>query len=192
MLAWVAASLGAQVSGLDYSDRGMATTKRLFTALQLSGDLRCQDLRDTTFTPGTFDFVYSVGVIEHFDDPRDVIGRHLMLVRPGGTALMTVPNYGGVYGRLQRYFDAKNLECHNLNMMTGGALAALVPKAVAATVRTYPAGRLSPWLISLGKRWPKRVALGVSYLANAAALLQPFEVAALCPMLVLEAVRATV
>jgi 2-polyprenyl-3-methyl-5-hydroxy-6-metoxy-1,4-benzoquinol methylase len=189
LLAWVAAELKARVSGLDYSARGLESAKRLFSALDLTADFRCEDLRATTFPDASFDMVLSVGVIEHFDDPRDIVERHVRLVKPGGLAMMTVPNYRGIYGRIQRYFDADSLLYHNLDIMTCDALAALAPSHLAANVRTYRAGRIWPWQISIGKRWPAPVARAVSYLGNAAALLQPFEVQALCPVLVLEVRR---
>lgn len=134
--------------------------------------------------------VLSVGVVEHFDDPRAVVQDHLRLVKPGGIALITVPNYRGIYGVIQRYFDAENLLVHNLDIMTCDALAALVPSHDVARVRTYWTGRLSPWVISFSKRWPASVARAISYLANAAALLQPVDIAPLCPMLVLEVTRS--
>jgi 2-polyprenyl-3-methyl-5-hydroxy-6-metoxy-1,4-benzoquinol methylase len=189
LLAWVAAELHAEVSGLDYSTKGMATARRLFDALQLTADFRCEDLRQTTFPTSSFDVVVSFGVIEHFDDPREVVRDHLKLVRPGGKALMLVPNYRGIYGTLQRYFDRESLDYHNLNIMTCEALSALVSRDEAASVRAYPTGRLSPWQTSFTKRWPVPLSLGVAHAANAAALLQPFEVRALCPLLVLEVVR---
>jgi len=190
ILSWVAAELKAEVSGLDYSERGLAMARRLFAALKLSADFRCEDLRQATYPPASFDWVVSYGVIEHFDDPRDVIRAHIDLVKEGGTALMTVPNYQGVYGTLQRYFDSDNLLTHNLEIMSSEALAALVPPDQTLRVRTYASGRFSPWQLSLGTRWPSPVALGVSHLANALAQLQPFELSALCPMLVLEVTRS--
>lgn len=102
----------------------------------------------------------SVGVIEHFEDPRAVVKDHLRLVKSGGTALITVPNYRGIYGTVQKYFGAENLRRHNLDIMTCDALAGLVPSRGVASVRTYPAGRLSPWVISVSKRWPPAVAQG--------------------------------
>jgi 2-polyprenyl-3-methyl-5-hydroxy-6-metoxy-1,4-benzoquinol methylase len=191
ILSWVAAELRAQVSGLDYSERGLATARRLFSALQLPADFRCEDLRRTTYPAASFDWVVSYGVIEHFDDPREVVRAHLDLVKEGGTALMTVPNYRGLYGTLQRYFDADNLQSHNLEIMSCEALATLVPADKALRVRTYAFGRFSPWQVSLAKRWPWPVARSVSYAANALALLQPFDMTALCPMLVLEVSRST-
>lgn len=190
LLSWVAAELRAEVAGLDYSPRGLSTAKQLFTALQLSADFRCEDLRATTFTPASFDVVLSVGVIEHFEDPRAVVQDHLRLVKPGGIALITVPNYRGIYGFIQRYFDAESLLYHNLDIMTCDALAALVPSHGVARVRTYRAGRLSPWQVSISKRWPASVARLISYLANAVALLQPVDIPFLSPMLVLEVTRS--
>lgn len=190
LLAWVAAELKAQVSGLDYSARGLASAKRLFGALGLTADFRCEDLRATTFPEGSFDVVLSVGVIEHFDDPRDIVERHVRLLKPGGVALMSVPNYRGIYGAIQRYFDADSLLYHNLDIMTCDALAGLVPAQTADRVRTYRVGRVSLWQISIAKRWPSGVARTLGYLANAAGLLQPIKVPALCPMLMLEVTRA--
>ena len=185
ILAWAASELRADVAGLDYSEPGLATSRHLFEALHLSGDLRCEDLGQTTFAAGSFDVVYSSGLIEHFADPREIVGQHLRLVKPGGTAVITVPNYRGIYGTLQRYFDAENLRIHNLDIMSVPALTGLVT-AGGHTVRAFPSGRVSPWLVSVEKRWPVAVTRLVCHAVNAVALVQPFDITALCPMLVLE------
>ncbi|HYN08255.1 MAG TPA: methyltransferase domain-containing protein [Vicinamibacterales bacterium] len=189
LLAWVAADLRAEVAGLDVSERGLTTASRLFDALHLKADLRREDLRQTTFQDSAFDVVLSVGLIEHFSDPRDVVRKHLELARPGGTVLMTVPNYRGIYGRLKEHFEPESLLQHNLDIMTCEALVGLVDKNDASAVTAYHAGRLSPWQTSWKKRWPAPVATSVSLVANTVALLQPVDVAALCPMLVLEVRR---
>lgn len=189
MLAWVASVLRAEVSGLDSSETGLATASRLFAALHLAGDLRCEALERTSFAPASFDVVYSSGLIEHFADPATVVHQHLQLVKPGGVAVITVPNYRGVYGSLQRYFDAEILSIHNLDVMTCEALVDLVPRDASLQVRAYRSGRLSPWVLTMARRWPGPIALTVAHLANAAAWLQPVDVQALCPMLVLEVRR---
>src|SRR5947207_5264663 len=152
LLAWVAKVLHAKVSGVDYSETGMAHARKLFNVLHIPGDLRHEDLFQSTFRVSAFDLVYSLGVIEHFDDPRDIVRRHIGFVVPGGTLLIIVPNYARIYGRLQRYFDPANLSIHNLNIMNVRSLRELVPAGSCHDIRSYPYGRLSPWLINLDQR----------------------------------------
>ncbi|MBM4300097.1 MAG: class I SAM-dependent methyltransferase [Deltaproteobacteria bacterium] len=186
MLAWVAKALGAQVAGVDFSETGVRSAWKLFEVLQIPGDLRCEDIRVTTFPPGSFDLVYSQGFIEHFIDPTEMVRRHVLLLKPGGRALITIPNYGGIYGTLQRFFDPENLDIHNLNIMRPGPLARLAPSDLACQTAAYPAGRISPWVLSLHKRWPLPAARIINHLVNLLGLLQPFDIGALAPMLVLE------
>jgi len=152
LLAWVAEVLHAEVAGGDYSQRGLSLAQQLFQALNIDGDLRCEDMLATTFEPASFDLVFSAGVIEHFDDPREIVKRHVTLLKPGGKAVIMVPNYGGFYGRLQCRFDPENLSIHNLTIMNPPALRRLAPGELVSTVRVYPVGRMSPWLISFDKR----------------------------------------
>jgi 2-polyprenyl-3-methyl-5-hydroxy-6-metoxy-1,4-benzoquinol methylase len=191
LLAWVASALEADVSGLDYSERGIEWAHQLFQALGLRANLRCEDVWKSSFEPGRFDIVFSAGLIEHFRDPHSIVRVHLELLKPGGRALITVPNYGGLYGRLQRWFDPDNLALHNLAIMNVEALRQLAPADLAAEVRAYPAGRISPWLVGIGRRWPRPVAISISHLVNGVGLIQPLDVPALSPMLVLEIVRAS-
>jgi len=189
MLAWVASELGAVVAGLDYSETGFAWSRALFSRLGLPGDLRCEDVFATTFPTDSFDVVFSAGLIEHFEDPREIVRIHVRLLRPGGTALITVPNYSGVYGRLQRFFDPENLAIHNLAIMELDALSRLAPTDLTEDVRVYADGSLSPWLVNFGRKWPMPFALFGAYLLNAVGILQPVRVPALCPLLVLEISR---
>lgn len=53
----------------------------------------CQaDTRHLPFKDGEFDLVYSLGVIEHFNDTEKAIREHKRVLKPGGTALIVVPN----------------------------------------------------------------------------------------------------
>jgi 2-polyprenyl-3-methyl-5-hydroxy-6-metoxy-1,4-benzoquinol methylase len=192
MLAWVAGVLKAQVTGLDYSESGIAKCRELFDALGLTVDLHLQDIFKHQLPPASFDVVTSFGIIEHFDDPRPVVQKHLDLLKPGGVALITVPNYGGVYGSLQRWCDAPNLKLHNLEIMNAGALTSLVDSSDVEAVCVYPFGSMSPWLVSFDKRLPRFAAKLVSLGVNAAGLLQPLTIKALAPMLVLEVKKGPV
>lgn len=190
LLVWAAQVLGAEVTGIDYSEPGMAHARRLFATLGVTANLHCEDVFASSVATGQFDVVFSVGVIEHFDDPSEIVRRHLAFARPGSLALMVVPHYGGIYGRLQRYFDADNLSIHNLHIMSPSDLVRLAPADLSAVARAYRFGRLAPWTVSLARRWPRGVAAVGSAVVNAIGLVQPTPIPALAPLLVLEIRRA--
>lgn len=50
------------------------------------------------FPDGTFDVVYSLGLIEHFPPARsaDLVAEHVRVCRPGGRVIVTVPNFWNV------------------------------------------------------------------------------------------------
>ena len=146
MLARVASVLKAGAAGLDYSEPGIKTSKELFAKLGISGDLRC-DVFETSFAKGSFDCVSSCVFIEHFINPEKLVSIHVNLLKPGGKALIIIPNYGGIYGRLQQYFDPENLALHNLKIMTPTALKNLVAPGLVESTRSYHFGRFSLMLI---------------------------------------------
>jgi 2-polyprenyl-3-methyl-5-hydroxy-6-metoxy-1,4-benzoquinol methylase len=191
LLAYVAKTLGARVSGVDYSEKGIAFARRLFAVLGLQADFRCEDIFATTFQPGTFDMVYSVGVIEHFNDPRNIVRRHVELLRPGGTALILIPDYSGIYGRLQRSFDAQILELHNLRIMSPEAMLELAPADLVDHVESFRSGKPTSSLVTFERKWPPRLVGLLHALSNAIALVQPFDIPGLCPIIALRMTRST-
>jgi SAM-dependent methyltransferase len=64
-----------------------------------------------------YDLVCSFGFIEHFTDLEYVLRTHMKFLRPGGLLLITLPNFLGVNGFLQKVFDPRNLTIHNLAVM---------------------------------------------------------------------------
>jgi 2-polyprenyl-3-methyl-5-hydroxy-6-metoxy-1,4-benzoquinol methylase len=190
LLALAATMAQSPVAGLDYSLTGLEASRRLFSALKLEADLRREDVFYTSFAPGSFDLVYSLGVIEHFEDPRAIVKRHIDLVAPGGSAVITVPNYRGPYGWVQTRFDAENLKIHNLDIMTVEAMRSLAPADLGLRVRAYRFGRLAPSFISWHARWPKPLAFLTRLVLNSAGMLQPFDLPWFCPWVVLELRKA--
>ena len=186
LLAWVASVLHAEAAGLDYSGAGIAQCRRLFSALNLNVALYQEDLFNNTLPDGSFDVAASFGFIEHFDDPGPAIYQHLRLLKPGGIALITVPNYAGIYGKLQKWCDPKNLELHNLNIMHPAALHALAASLAVESIRSYRYGRVDAGLISLEKKLPVAVSTLLQLGITGIGLLQPAVVPALAPQLVLE------
>lgn len=186
MLAWVAAELRAEVSGLDFSRNGCESAAGLFRALGLRGDIRCEDVAHHSFPPDSFDVVCSIGLVEHFDDPAPFIRQHALLARPGGRVIVAVPNYGGLVGRLQARLDPGNLAIHNLRVSSVAGLSAVLPIDLVEDVRVRPFGRFSPWLLNLEARMPARAARALQWGANFLAHLQPFPIPSLAPLVVAE------
>lgn len=77
--------------GVDISDVALA---------QATGNARHHDITNASFVLGDctklnlteqFDFVWSQGLMEHFDDPIIVASEHFRALKPGGVALISVP-----------------------------------------------------------------------------------------------------
>jgi 2-polyprenyl-3-methyl-5-hydroxy-6-metoxy-1,4-benzoquinol methylase len=187
LLAWVAAELKADAVGLEYSAMGANSSLALFDSLGLSIELHQDDFFDHHLQPASFDVVASFGLIEHFEDPRPVVQRHLDLVKPGGILLITVPNFGGVYGRLQKWCDPENLSIHNLAIMNPAAMERLLDLAQVERAHAFAYGNISLWCVNLGKRLPGFIAKGLSLLINSIGLLQFGGISSFAPLLVLEA-----
>jgi SAM-dependent methyltransferase len=116
-LAFAATKSGLQPSGIEYSQGGIAATKRNFQMLNISyGSLIAADFFNTT-PDNHYDVVMSFGFIEHFDDVDDVVLRHLSWLKPGGTLILGVPNFSGVSRCIQSIFDQDILDKHNLEIM---------------------------------------------------------------------------
>jgi 2-polyprenyl-3-methyl-5-hydroxy-6-metoxy-1,4-benzoquinol methylase len=186
ILAYLAARRNAIVSGVDYSDIGVAAAERLFRHLGLSADLRCEDLFSSTLPEESFDVVYSLGFIEHFENAAAVVGQHFRYLAPHGRAVIAIPNYGGIYGKLQSLLDPDNLEIHNLAIMQQSALRALVEGLPVSDLEAYAFGRLNTGLLSFERRFPGLASNGLHAAGNLLGLLQPVDISALCPLLVLE------
>jgi 2-polyprenyl-3-methyl-5-hydroxy-6-metoxy-1,4-benzoquinol methylase len=123
----------------------MRYARELFETLHLMADLRCEDMFAHTFSRHSFDLVYSLGVIEHFNDPLPVVEIHTQLLKPGGVALITIPNYSGLYGWLLQRFAPESLAIHNMDIMSPVALKNLAPSDPRYRARSWPHGKL--WLI---------------------------------------------
>ena len=67
-----------------------------------------------------YDIVCSFGFIEHFSEPEDIIIKHIEFLRPGGTLVISCPNFAGAQRIMHYWLDRKNLENHNIKAMNLG------------------------------------------------------------------------
>jgi SAM-dependent methyltransferase len=104
-------------SGIEYSPIGVELTLKNLDMLKIkSGEIINGDF--FAIEPHkNFDIVMSLGFIEHFDNPEEVIAQHLKWLKPGGTLIIGVPNFAGITKLIQSQLDKSLLDKHNLNTM---------------------------------------------------------------------------
>ncbi|MET1053724.1 MAG: class I SAM-dependent methyltransferase [Pedobacter sp.] len=93
-----------------------------------------------------YDLVLSCGLIEHFNDTKDIIRRHIDFLKPGGTLLITLPNFRALNGWFQKSFDKDNYDKHNIACMDPQLLAAICRDSGLQVVQAKYFGHFSLWL----------------------------------------------
>jgi len=89
ILQW-AAGEGATAIGIDIAEPTVRYARAAFNGRPLlcaAADVRAIPLRDNSV-----DLIYSMGTIEHFPDYAVAVGEMFRVLRPGGTAIIGVPN----------------------------------------------------------------------------------------------------
>ena len=155
-----------------------------------SGDINTIEADLFSHSPQTeYDLVLSCGLIEHFNDTRDIISRHIAFLKPGGTLFITLPNFRALNGWFQKTFDPENYKKHNIRCMDPEMLKAICIKEGLEVVQSRYFGRFSIWLED-----EQRKSLAVRILKKMTWLLGkvltkviPFESRALSPYIILEA-----
>lgn len=89
ILRW-AADRGATVVGVDISPPIVAAARRAFDGLPYRASVG--DVRRLPFADDSFDAVYSMGTVEHFDETERALAEIRRVLRPGGRAIVGVPN----------------------------------------------------------------------------------------------------
>ena len=108
--------------GVDIALESLGPTRDRVAAGGCDVTLWAGDLRDIVL-PRRFQLVVSIGLIEHFDDPAEVIRHHARLAAPGGMVAVTVPNYAHpLVARLLARVSPETLATHNLAIMSKPAI----------------------------------------------------------------------
>lgn len=89
ILQW-ARDQGATAFGVDISEPTVRQARAAFPGGSLRGTVA--DCRSLPFRDESFDAIYSMGTIEHFHDPQTALHEMYRVLRPGGRAVVGVPN----------------------------------------------------------------------------------------------------
>ena len=182
--------LKIEVTLLDYFVHLPITEQLLKTNGLAVDDIKVIETDLFTYqTPTQYDLVLSCGLIEHFNDTKDIINRHIAFVKPGGTLFITLPNFKSVNGWFQRIFDKENYDKHNISSMNPDLLANICKDAGLQVIQSRYFGKFSVWLENenkktLGVRLLKKVVWWMGKLFTKAA---PFDSKQLSPYIILEA-----
>ena len=93
-----------------------------------------------------YDLVLSCGLIEHFKDTKDIIAKHVPFLNEAGILLITLPNFKGVNGWVQKNFDQYNFDKHHLECMNPVFLAQIAKDLGLKNVEAFYYGKFSTWL----------------------------------------------
>ena len=162
-LPYLAQKYGSDAYGVDFSELGCQLAQRNLALAGVDGTILCEDL--FAFAKrhhSTFDFVYSMGLIEHFSTPQAILEEMYNLLKPGGTMLTVTPNLRGMYTPIARVASPKLLATHKVILPTDLA-SALRDAGFQVTAFGYTGGPLklsvvdySPWRAVIG-RWGHEV-----------------------------------
>jgi len=95
ILAW-ASRQGARAYGIDISEPTVIQARAAFDTGP--GARHCLqsavgDVRDMPFRDASFDAIYSMGTIEHFHETERAVEEMARVLKPGGCAIVGVPNW---------------------------------------------------------------------------------------------------
>jgi SAM-dependent methyltransferase len=75
--------------GVDNSSAALSICKNINT--KNKNFFVCGDAFSLPFKDESFDLVWSQGLIEHFDNPEEIVNEHLRVCKKGGTVLISAP-----------------------------------------------------------------------------------------------------
>lgn len=91
ILFWIAGK-NAKVYGIDISDYLVKKTRKKFAKAGIKGKFISCDMRKLEFPNNKFDFVYTMGTVEHVYDYEAAIREIFRVLKPGGKAIIGIPN----------------------------------------------------------------------------------------------------
>jgi len=143
-LAYLHRSRRSRPIVLDNSPVGVAAAERNFELLGMSGRAVLGDMFDDDLAIEPVDVVYSLGLIEHFDDSEAVVRAHLRHLKPGGLLLLGAPHLGRVNADLFRRLSPSIFETHDARSADPRSWNAFAGQLGLETLHTAYTGGFAP------------------------------------------------
>jgi SAM-dependent methyltransferase len=106
--------------GIEWTQQGAELNRQLFQLHNIDPNnvINADFLSEETqqVYKDRFDLVISNGFVEHFDNPRDIVNKHLNLLKGGGCLVIIIPNMLGA-NSLLRQFHGPTKTAHNFRTM---------------------------------------------------------------------------
>lgn len=93
-----------------------------------------------------YDLVFSSGLIEHFEDTKNVISKHIDFLKSDGKLLITLPNFRGLNGWVQKALHKEMYDIHNIKCMNIGYLKEICGQLPLKNIRVDYFGKPMLWL----------------------------------------------
>jgi SAM-dependent methyltransferase len=154
------------------------------------GDIHIIEADLFNYSPARqFDMVLSFGLIEHFQDIKDIVGRHVQFLNPGGILFIAIPNFRALNGWVQKKFDHENYEKHNIYCMDPMLLKEIAAELGLTHIKAGYYGRFSLWLENREQKpaLTKAFTKLLWYAGKAFTKVFPVESKMLSPYIILEA-----
>jgi SAM-dependent methyltransferase len=94
--------LGARVSAIDYSMNALQRAKQVSSLARTEVLFTAGDTFHLPYPAGSFDLVFSQGLLEHFPDPKPVIREQVRVINEGGFIGIDVPQTYSLYSIYKR------------------------------------------------------------------------------------------
>jgi ubiquinone/menaquinone biosynthesis C-methylase UbiE len=118
--------------GIDLTEYAVQSTQRRFEVFNIEGSIRQMDAEKMDFPDGSFDFIWTWGVIHHSSNTEQILREMRRVLRPGGRAVIMVYHrsffyyyiFNGIFRGLIRGGLLKAGSLHKLvQLHTDGAIA---------------------------------------------------------------------
>ncbi len=114
-LPYLAKNYESDCFGVDFSELGCQLTERNLALSGVEGTVICEDIFTYIKSHNSeFDFIYSMGLLEHFTEPGMVLEQMKRLLKPGGKILTILPNLRGMYTPIARIASPRLLATHRV------------------------------------------------------------------------------